>query len=1780
MSASIDQRIVEMKFDNAQFEAGVRTTLSSLEALEKGMKLDGAAKGLANASKGMNQLTETGKKFSIGGIGGIGGAVESVSQKFQAMTVIGITALAALTTKAVAAGVTMAKGMFGPIQDGMQEYETNLNAIQTILANTSAAGTNLKQVNAALQELNTYSDQTIYNFSEMARNIGTFTAAGVDLKTATGSIKGIANLAALSGSNSQQASTAMYQLSQAISSGKVSLMDWNSVVNAGMGGAVFQRALAQTAEKMGTLDKGAVKLKGSMKNVTIGGKSFRESITAKPGEQSWLTSDVLTKTLNQFTGDLTNAQLKAQGFSDAQIKAIQKQAKMAKDAATQVKTFTQLIGTVKESMGSGWANTWQLVFGNFDEAKKMWTDVNNVIGGIVGRSAKARNDMLQAWRDNGGRDAMIAGVKNAFQALESVVKPIKDAFRQIFPPTTGKQLADITKAIRDFLDKLKMGAETADKVKRLFAGVFAIFDIGWEVIKQVARIFVDLFKAMSSDSSSKLLEMGANFGDFLVHVHDLVKNGKGLTSFFDKVRGAIERLAAVKNVVSDFIENVLGRLAAYLSNVDLSGIDAKLEPLRAMGVIIEKVWSNVIDHLDDVWGTIGGLGDKFADMFKSIGEGFSNFFGPSGGGGIQNFATLFQTGLLAILIKSIHDFLKDMRSAADEFSGVVSTITSPFEALTKTLETMQGTLRAATLLQIAAAVGILTLSVIALSKIDEKGLKRALAGMTVMFIQLSVAMAIFQKIEIKSGMLQLIALATAIRILADAVKILGELNLIDLMQGLYGVTFAIGLLVAAARLMPDGKKMISSSVGLVILASAVKILASAIKDLSGLSWEEISKGLVGVGAVLTGLILFTKFAKVNKGGIAQGAGLILLATGVKILASAMKDFTAFSWDDIGRGLVAMGGGIAIMAAALNLIPPSSVLSAAAVLIVASSLGMLADALGQMSDMKWEEIGKGLVTMGGALGLIATALSLMPPTSIISAAAIFVVVASLGLLTNSLQKMGDMGWGEIAKGLIVLAGALTIIAVAVTAMVLALPGAVALTIVVAALAIFLPLLALMGQMSWAEIAKGMVVLAGALTIIGVAGALLTPVIPTLMGLGIAIGLLGAGMALAGLGLLAFSAGLTALAISGAAGTAAIVAIVAGLIGLIPQVMQQIGLGIIAFAQVIATSGPAITLAITTVLMALMNSIIIMTPKIISTMLVMLAGLLRALVVAVPMMVSAGMRLIVGVLSGIAANIGKVISKAADVIVAFLKGIAKEQPRVVDQAAKTIIAFINGVADAIRNNSSELGAAGGNMATAIVEGMVKGIGGGVASVVGAAKRMAKSALDAAKSALGIHSPSKEFEKVGKFSGDGFAKGLTGNKAAVTASYNSMKSLLKTAMAESAKDMQTAKERLAKLTKARHKDAAAIKKAKLALAQATAENKKSSAAYRNLTHNLVDERNKLQSLANSYDSVTKKLDAAKKTLADATKVRDDYNKTVTDQYDNLPDIADDTKLPDYIADLEKQVTDTQLFTAQLQKLRDLGLNDDMYKQLLGKGTAAMPFVEQILEGGKNSVDQLNTIGSALDKSAAALGSTASKALYQAAVDSAAGLVKGLESQQANIEKQMDKIAGYMVRAIKKSLGIKSPSREFMKIGVWSNEGLAKGLEDSTAAVDAAENVGHNAINAMRKTLTGLGDIVNSEVVDVNPTIKPVLDLSEVRKGAGQIEGMMPVKPLEVSGAYSQAAGASLAVKQRQAQDYDAQAQGSGDTLIFNQNNYSPKAISATETYRNTNNQLSRAKGALKRR
>jgi tape measure domain-containing protein len=475
--------------------------------------------------------------------------------------VLGITTLANIANSAINAGKRLVSSLtIDPVKMGFQEYETKVNAIQTILTNTASKGTTLQQVNDTLNELNTYADKTIYNFSEMTRNIGTFTAAGIGLKESATAIKGIANLAAGSGSNAQQASTAMYQLSQALAAGSVKLMDWNSVVNAGMGGELFQNALKKTAKEMGIVVDASV--------------PFRESL-----QSGWITSEVLTKTLAKFAED-----------------------KSLLEAATQVKTFTQMLDTMKESVQSGWAQSWESIIGNKNEAASFFTAINDGFTAIVGSSANARNEMLKFWHDNGGRDAIIDALSNAFNTLQSVLKPIKEAFREVFPAMTGQRLVEISKGIRDLTENFKIGDKTADNIKSTFKGLFAVLDIGKKVIVGIITGLGNLIKYLLPVGDG-FLSFTGTIGDFLVSIDETVgkiinifdslgtANMAGLDSFSERVKTRFEPLTKL----SEFVHEVFTKIANVVKKV--APVFYSLASL--IGGAFDKLRINIVNALDN-----------------------------------------------------------------------------------------------------------------------------------------------------------------------------------------------------------------------------------------------------------------------------------------------------------------------------------------------------------------------------------------------------------------------------------------------------------------------------------------------------------------------------------------------------------------------------------------------------------------------------------------------------------------------------------------------------------------------------------------------------------------------------------------------------------------------------------------------------------------------------------------------------------------------------------------------------------------------------------------------------------------------------------------------------------------------------------------------------------------------------------------------------------------------------------------------------------------------------
>lgn len=1292
--SSVDDRIVQMRFENSAFQRGVSTTMGALAKLK-------ASLNFSRSTESMNELQDTANQFNMGGMDN---AVQGISGRFVALSTVAITALANITNRAVDAGLRIGRALtIDPVKAGFQEYETGLNSVQTILANTQAAGTDLKDVNATLLELNHYADQTIYNFGEMARNIGTFTAAGVDLETSTASIKGIANLAALSGSNSQQASTAMYQLSQAIAAGKVSLMDWNSVVNAGMGGSVFQRSLAETAVAMGTLDKGALKLDGTMKNVKINGASFRDSISAENGE-SWLTSEVLTTALSTFTGDLTEAELAAQGFTAEQVKAIQETAKTAKSAATEVKSMTQLWDTLKESVSSGWAQTWQMIFGDFEEAKQLFTGISNALGGMVGKMAESRNNLIFGWKELGGRDALISGLRDSFDAVYYVIKQVGLAFRDIFPATSVATLVSMTERFAAFASNLKMGEETANNLRRTFRGVFAVFSIVWQVTKGVAGVFFDLAGVISQGTGG-VLEFTGGIGDFLVAIDAALKEGGKLERFFDGLSAFLSAPLSLLVALSDAIFGAASNMDELTSsgiNGFLERLQSRFQALGGAGEFFIGIWERIQPVFEEIRTALQPLIDSISETFAQIGPAIANAMNA---GTFDSALDALNVGLLGGIVILLRRFFSNGFNI-DFGNGFLEGLNDTFEGLTGTLSAMQAQLQAKTLITIATAIALITVSLIGLSLLDSEALTRSLTAMSVGMAQLLIAMAILTKISGMGGFVKIPLIATS----------------------------------------------------MVILATSLLILTASLHSIAALSWEELGKGMAGLAGMLILLSGAVAVMSSNSGGMVRvGIGLIGIAIALKLMVSVMKDFNQLDWQEFGKGIAGIASVLGVLAVAMRAMPKGMVAQAAALLILGGALKLMASALKDFGNISWDVFARGIATLSAMLGTLAVTMRLMPKNMIGQAIALGILGGSLHILSSALKTLADMSWKDFGKSMAVLSGSLAIIAIGLRVMTGTLSGSAALLVAAAALAVLSPVLQDLGKMSLEEIGKGLLVLAGVFTVLGLAGLILAPLVPVILGLGIAVAAIGAGVFLAGTGILFMATALTMLTAAGTAAVAIMVLMLESVLNLIPVALQRFGEGIVAFAGAIAQGAPAFTAAFTALLISLLNAIIQTTPKIGEAFSVLLQTALKVIRDNIPAIIQTGFSMLLALLNGIKNNIGQVVTTVAQIIVEFIDGIAANIGDIIQSGFDLLVAFLDGIADGIENNSSRIIDAGVDIAQAIVDGIVQGLEDLGGSAIQGAKDLAGDMLDGAMNVLGINSPSREFRKIGRGVVEGMALGV---------------------------------------------------------------------------------------------------------------------------------------------------------------------------------------------------------------------------------------------------------------------------------------------------------------------------------------------------------------------------------------------------------------------------------------
>ena len=1769
MSTTIDQRIVEMRFDNAQFERNIATTRSSLSKFEQSLKLEGATKGLENVNSAAKKVD----------LSCLSTSVEKVGLKFNALYSIADQTLRRITDSAITTGKRMISALtIDPITTGFSEYETKIGAIQTIMSNTASKGTTMEDVTRVIGELNTYADKTIYNFAEMTRNIGTFTAAGVGLEESASAIQGIANLAAASGSTSQQASTAMYQLSQALAAGQVKLMDWNSVVNAGMGGEKFQEALKATAREHGVAVDALIKKNGS----------FRESL-----QEGWISADILNETLSKFT--VEGAKKYAQSMMDSgkwtqeQADALITEAQAMEDAATKVKTFTQLWDTLKESAQSGWSQTWEILIGDFEEAKETLTKISEVIGGVISASADARNELLQGWKDAGGRTHLVDSLFNLINGIGSIVKPIKEAFHEIFPPLTVEQLLKFTEGLKNLTAKLTLGETTANNLKRTFKGLFAVLDIVKKVFGAVFDIISPLFGKVD-DLGGGILGVTAKFGDWLVKLNDFI----GTSGIFEK---AVDKIHQVLRKIADVVAPVVGHIRDFGSTVK-EYLTPSAETIDTLGTAGEKA-AKRLSPLAAIGGVLKNIFTGIGNLIKKIAPWVANFASAIGGalGGlmdsisssVQNadYSKMFDIangGIMAAIGVFIAKFIKSGQGILDNAGGFLEGIKGILDGVGDALGAFTESLKAEALKKIAISIGILSASLLVLSLIDSEKLTMALTAITTLFAELMASMSIFGKMGKMDGVATLstvmIALASSLFVLSLALKIMSTMDYDEMKVGLTGMFAGIASFVAAIKLLPD-KKVKDSAKAIQKMASALVVFAVALKIMGSMDIKEMGVALLGAVVGLGAFVAAVNLLPENKVTSAAKA-IQKMSFALLILSAALKVMGTMSIKEMGVALLGMVVGLAALVGAVNLLPKDTAIRAAGMIGLATAMVVLGAALKIMATMSWSDIARGLTALGGSLLILVGALALMK-SAIPGALAMMIVAPALVALAGALTIMGNLSWTEVAKGLAALGGSMLIISVAMLAMKTALPGAAALLVVSGAIMVLAPALMLLGSMSLANIGKSLLMIAGTFTVLGVAALVLQPLVPTILALSGALALLGVACVTIGAGVLALAVGITMLSASGSALALAITTIVSSIISLIPYLIEQVGVGIIALCTVIAEGSGAICEAATAVILALVDALNAAIPPIVECVITLIDHLLVTLAEHSPSIVQAAIDILIALLDGIYQNISRVVQLAIDVVLAFIDGIAQKIPDIVQAAFDLVLAFINGLADGIRENTPLVLEALLSLGTALLDGimaffgihspstvfsdigknlgdgLIKGIKNIIPAAIKAVKKLGKGVLDAICKVLGIASPSKEFAKIGEYSGMGYAEGLLGTSGLVDSAASDVAG----GAIDSFKAAFENEEGVIDLSKMIDPNSPSFDAKGLAKG-ATGDAVK---AYQEalIAKGLLGEGAADGIFGPMTEAATKEYEQALGMVVDGIADEELLNKLLADlKYQSRDPIS----LSEYEA---QQAAEAEALAKAREEARKKFMEsvsmaqDDTY--IVSKGTSGSTVLKGSSFDASKLMDALWTeelaamyekageynrevfmeaastmIQTALDKElygavsqygsidkytegiSSILDSMAQEILNnptrthrvedgmeQFAMYSVEGYIKGMTTGMDDISAANVRAAMEAKEAFAQELKIYSPSRVYWAFGEYMVQGLIKGMNTYKNSVPGVvSNMANTAINGLKSVIAGIADLFGGDVdMTIQPTIRPVLELGDVRTGLSAIDGLLQRTP-----------------------------------------------------------------------
>lgn len=1288
MSATVETQVVRMEYDNKEFKKRAAETKQGLQEIDASIESSGKGRGLLN----------------------LAGHMETVRVKASAMQVATVTAIANIANRAVNAGVNMVKSLaLDPIKDGFNEYELKMKSIQTILANTK--GENLQSVTVALKELNKYSDKTIYNFGNMTDAIGRLTTAGIDLKTATGTVKGFSNMVALAGGDATAAAGAMEQFGQGLQAGVIKAMDWQSISTRGLGSQSLQKAFFETARAAGTLADVPMTTTFEEWSKTSGG--FKASL-----EDGWLTTDVATKTLEIMTGDMKNVQqVMAMGFDRKTAEDMLKIADNALESATKVRTLTAFMGTLKEQLGSGWSGIMETLFGNFNKSTRLFTKLSDASGEAIDGFFKYLGGLLKTWDKMGGRTAILKTIGNLLAPIGAILKVITTAWRAAFPKkTAGSGLAAASKGLEALTRPLRWVADKIEGTTPVVLGFGQALGVMGKIVRRIGSNIADFVKNVFSSINIKMpktdgileyiRDLGGRIKDAMSGVSDLLDKGESLKTAFSSLDfetprfGGLPDFKGLTKDAKDSSAQIQGLMFNPDAKADTSRIrDAsdgleKVDRLEYAGNRAKEIGSQIGAVLNKVMGKIGDFFEDFTveDLIASI-----------------NVAAI--TGLML----SIRKFLLSLSEMADGFKGLAdglgswarvgNSVSGALNAVGQAAGALQKEANAKLIMSIAFAILILVGALWALNylprdrTIESLGILLGIAGiMKLTFDALSSAL---DKLDSKWGGAKLIALSFSLILVAGAFLLLalGLRMIAKLDMGALGkAAVVMGLLLTAITTLEDIKneQIMKSAGAMVIVAGAVLLLALAILLFNKI---DITTFMDGLMKVAMGLTILVSAMYALRGTPASAAALIILVGALMFLYLALRLYATIDFVEFMDGLMKIAMGLTVLVAAAYALAAGNVatMGAAAVLVImAYSMVIMYDAVSKFADMDWKKFGKGLlmvtiifVVLGALLGLLGA----IAPFAIAGAVALLVFAAAVFYLALALVA--------IATAMALFGASAAVVGPLLMA--LAIAGAMAIVAFFQTLAAEAPI------MKKSLLAILQVIIDGIVEAVPM-------VIDGIKRLWAAVKAEFSG-----------GEGDSKKAVMGVAGKSWMDELKDGIKERMPMVIDWAKRTAINFLKGLAKHGERIG--------------------------------------------GEAVKFITRFTNGVRNNIGPVIESGISLLLAFLDGLGKNAFRLAEGAADVIIEFNHGLAKAIREKGPEIRASAKDVGRAVIEGIIAGFEEMRDDAFSAIGTLAQGVIDKARQIFKTRSPSRVFHDIGKFVAMGLTQGIQKHAAAAIVSVASM-------------------------------------------------------------------------------------------------------------------------------------------------------------------------------------------------------------------------------------------------------------------------------------------------------------------------------------------------------------------------------------------------------------------------